>query len=152
MACMLLIKGCISCRWTEVSTYMKAGIQGTTWSFAHQALEPGPPPHPQAAISWATDRSAPCLPRIWHPLAALLVLFSISAAELCFAAGIRSVLPSSTAPPCLHSGHTAAHDKHHSSCQWPGVYNSADSVPLQHALRSLEAADYVQLACWPWLR
>lgn len=52
----LLLRGHVRCRLTGVLTHVQAGIQGTAWDFAHQALEP--PLHPQVAISWATERSA----------------------------------------------------------------------------------------------
>lgn len=36
----MVIKSPISCELTEVSTYMKAGPQGTALSFAHQVIAP----------------------------------------------------------------------------------------------------------------
>lgn len=138
----LLMKGHTHCRLAGVLTPVKAGIWGTAWDFAHQVLEPGTPLHPQVATSWATERSIPCLPGVRYPVAALLVLSSISAAGLRFAAGFWSTVPS-TAPPCPHQPPraTAAHDRHHSSRQWPGVCNTSDPGVLQHSLRSLEETD-----------
>lgn len=99
------------------------------------------PTSPRVATPWATGRKAPCLPRI-RPITALLALHFNSSAVLCswplkFIVREYSTSPSAFSPAVR----TAAPDRRHLSCQWPGGVWYFRPVPLQYAPCSLEEAD-----------
>lgn len=100
--------------------------------------------HSRVVTPWATDRSAPCLPRLWHPLTALLVLVSISSAVLSFAAGFWSVLPSGAAPPRVPSAEQGTQQHMTGSADLASglrVHSTSDPASLQYASRRLEEVD-----------
>lgn len=128
---------------------MKAGLQGTAWRHAHQALHPAPPPPPPSGCTVRYRQK--CSLYTACDLSPFCWLF-VSTAVPCVAAGLLKYITKQhrSSPSAFGlTVRTAAHDRRHLPCQWPeGTWYFR---PCSSPLCSKEPGRgrwWLPLACW----